>query len=171
MEFFTRSLKVDDAEALLELNHTIALIPGGFVRNEEEMNLEFVEKTIHRGVSGGIIIGAFERGSGRLMGAITSRQLALKAFEHVISNVTVGVHPDFQQKGVARRLLLDLLENVQMNREDITRVELIARESNQRQIAFYESIGFRREGVFEKRIRNPDGSYEADIPMGWTKHE
>ncbi|RYZ74863.1 MAG: N-acetyltransferase [Proteobacteria bacterium] len=171
MEFFTRFLRPDDAESLLSLNRELAAIPHGFVRNEEEMNLEFVEKTIERGVNGGIALGAFERGSGRLMGAITSRQLALKAFEHVISNVTVGVHPDFQQKGVARRLLLDLLENVQMNREDITRVELIARESNQRQIAFYESIGFRREGVFEKRIRNPDGSYEADIPMGWTKHE
>jgi ribosomal protein S18 acetylase RimI-like enzyme len=171
VEFFTRFLKLEDAEALLSLNRAIAAIPGGFVRNEEEMDLGFTKRTIARGVDGGIALGAFERGSGRLMGAITSRKLALRVFEHVISNVTIGVHPEFQQKGVGRRLFLDLLENVQMNRPDITRVELIARESNQRQIAFYESIGFRREGVFEKRIRNPDGTYEADIPMGWTKPE
>lgn len=171
MEFFTRSLKLDDADALGGLYRAIASKPGGFVRTEEEMNHDFVVKTITRSMNGGIAFGAIERGTGNLLGAITSRKLALKAFEHVISNVVIGVHPEFQQKGVGRRLFLDFLEHVQMNRPDITRVELIARESNQRQIAFYESIGFRREGVFEKRIRNLDGTYEADIPMGWTKDE
>ena len=72
MEFFTRFLRPDDAESLLSLNRELAAIPHGFVRNEEEMNLEFVEKTIERGVNGGIALGAFERGSGRLMGAITA---------------------------------------------------------------------------------------------------
>lgn len=171
MEFFTRSLKSDDAEAFLELNRAIALIPGGFVRTEDEINMDYVSKTIARGLDGGIAIGAIERGSGRLMGAITGRRLKLKAFEHVISNVTIGVHPDFQQKGIGRRLFLDLLEEVQMNREQIRRIEMIARESNHRQIAFYESIGFRREGVFEGRILNADGTLEADIPMAWTKQD
>lgn len=164
-------MKPDDAEAFLELNRAIALIPGGFVRTEDEITLEYVKKAIARGESGGIAIGAIERGTGRLMGAITGRHLKLKAFDHVISHVTIGVHPDFQQKGIGRRLFLDLLEEVQMNRDGIRRIEMIARESNHRQIAFYESIGFRREGVFEGRIRNSDGTFEADIPMAWTKHD
>ena len=171
MEFFTRSLKSDDAEAFLELNRAIASIPGGFVRTEEEMNLDWAKKTIARGLDGGIALGAIERGSGRLMGAISSRRLKLKAFEHVLSHVSIGVHPDYQHKGIGRRLFLELLEEVQMNREGIKRIEMIARESNHRQIAFYESIGFRREGIFEGRILNADGKLEADIPMAWTKHD
>ena len=43
---------------------------------------------------------------------------------------------------------------------EIQRVELIARESNQRAIQFYESLGFRIEGRLENRIKNPDAFLE-----------
>ena len=168
-EFFTRLLKLDDAEEFLNLLRAIAARPGGFVRTEEEIGPEYVEKTLKRGIEGGVAFGAIERGTGRLLGAITSRKLALKAFEHVLSSVTIGVLPEFQTRGIGRRLFIDYLEHVSIQRDDIRRVELIARDSNQRQIAFYESMGFRREGVYERRVRNPDGTYEADIPMGWLK--
>ncbi|NBC22744.1 MAG: hypothetical protein GVY21_04620 [Gammaproteobacteria bacterium] len=36
-------------------------------------------------------------------------------------------------------------------------------------IAFYEHLGFRCEGRMEGRIRNLDGSFEADIPMAWSR--
>lgn len=170
LEFFTRFLKPDDAQALLDLNRAIAAQPGGFLRSEEEMTLSYVEETIARAMNGGVAWCAIERGSGRMLGAITSKRLAIKVFEHVLSNVIIGVHPQYQKRGVGRRLFIDFLESVQMNRPDITRVELIARDSNQQQIAFYESIGFRREGLFENRIMNADGTYEADVPMGWLKH-
>jgi ribosomal protein S18 acetylase RimI-like enzyme len=54
-------------------------------------------------------------------------------------------------------------------RTDILRVELIARESNQRAIEFYRTLGFVEEGRFGNRIRNIDNSYEADIPMAWVR--
>ena len=49
----------------------------------------------------------------------------------------------------------------------ISRVELIVRESNERALAFYESLGFEREGEMRGRILNADGSLESDIPMAW----
>jgi len=168
-EFFTRTLKVDDTEAVFNLFRTIAAKPNGFVRLEEEISHAFIEKTLKRAEQGGLAMGAIERGSGRLLGVITSRKLALKAFEHILSSVTIGVHPDYQKKGVGRRLFVDFLEHVQMQREDILRIELVARDSNEKMIEFYESMGFKREGRFEKRVRNADGTFEADIPMGWLK--
>jgi ribosomal protein S18 acetylase RimI-like enzyme len=51
----------------------------------------------------------------------------------------------------------------------ITRVELIARESNKAAIRFYESLGFSVEGKMKSRIRNVDGTLEADIPMAWIR--
>ena len=170
-EFFTRPLKVDDTAAVFELLRTIASKPNGFVRLEEEMSHSFIEKTLKRAEEGGLAMGAIERGSGLLLGVITSRRLALKAFEHILSSVTIGVHPDFQKRGVGRRLFVDFLEHITMQREDIMRVELLARDSNEKMIQFYESMGFKREGRFEKRVRKTDGTFEADIPMGWIKHE
>jgi ribosomal protein S18 acetylase RimI-like enzyme len=72
---------------------------------------------------------------------------------------------------VGRRLFLDFIEHVQSSRPEISRVELMARDSNPRQIAFYEAIGCRREGTFERRIKNPNGEFESDIPMAWLKDE
>ena len=45
----------------------------------------------------------------------------------------------------------------------------LVRGSKRKAIAFYESLGFVQEGKFRGRIRNLDGSLEADIPMAWTR--
>jgi ribosomal protein S18 acetylase RimI-like enzyme len=60
-----------------------------------------------------------------------------------------------------------LLDDIQLNRPDILRVELIARESNSKAIQLYEKLGFKIEGRFENRISNDNNSFEADIPMAW----
>jgi ribosomal protein S18 acetylase RimI-like enzyme len=49
----------------------------------------------------------------------------------------------------------------------ILRVELIARESNDKAIQFYKSMGFEIEGCFRNRIDGNLGCLENDIPMGW----
>ena len=40
-------------------------------------------------------------------------------------------------------------------------------DTNERALAFYESLGFSREGELRDRVLNPDGSLESDIPMAW----
>jgi ribosomal protein S18 acetylase RimI-like enzyme len=77
------------------------------------------------------------------------------------------VDPDFQGKKIGRTILMIFLDEIVKNRPDIGKVELIARESNQRAIALYQSVGFLIEGRLEMRIKAADGYYEADIPMGW----
>ena len=54
-----------------------------------------------------------------------------------------------------------------MNRMNPNEPMLIARESNEAAIRFYESLGFSVEGKMKSRIRNIDGTLEADIPMAW----
>ena len=172
MDISTRFLTPDDSKALLDLYRVIAAKPdAGFVRMEEEINADYVDKSLSRALKGGVAIGAFDKATGQLVGAITARKLGIKVFAHVLSGLIIGVHPERQRKGIGRRLFLDFLEHLQTERADILRVELIARDSYQRQIEFYESIGFRREGHFEKRIRRADGTFEADVPMGWIKPE
>lgn len=81
----------------------------------------------------------------------------------------IAVHPEAQGRGVGRLLFTRLLGIVARDSPAIVRVELIARESNAHAIALYESVGFRREGRFEARVRSVDGGLEADTPMAWMR--
>lgn len=171
MDVTTRFLNDSDTDAVFELYRAIAAQPGGFARTADEISLESVEKTLRDAVRNGICIGATEKHSQKLVGSIIAKKPGPAVFDHVLTDLTIGVHPQFQSHGIGRRLFLDFLEHVQMARPDVLRIEIIARESNQRAIRFYEAIGFRSEGVFERRIRNSDGSFEADIPMAWIKRD
>ena len=66
-------------------------------------------------------------------------------------------------------LFTELLNEVITKCPDILRIELIARESNERALRFYESLGFKREGRLEKRIRSVKGGFEDDIFMAWLR--
>lgn len=167
----TRLLTEADSGAVFELFRAIAGKPGGFVRGEDEITLDYVARILRRTSHGGIAFGLILQSEGgeQLLGSITARQLAIKAFSHVLSSVVIGIHPEHQSQGHGRRLFLEFLEFVQVNRPEILRIEMLARESKPRQIAFYESIGFRREGIFERRLRGANGEFEADVPMAWFK--
>ncbi len=169
MEIMTRFLVASDSDPLHSLYRKIASGPGGFARDEEEITPAYIEKILNVSLANGVAIGAVDREKSVLAGFILARKPGPRAFDHVLTDLTIGVHPDYQSKGVGRRLFLDFLEHIQSNRSDILRVELIVRESNQRAISFYESIGFRSEGVLERRIRATNGEFESDIPMGWLK--
>lgn len=169
MDLETRLLRQGDAYALLNLYLEVASHPSSFARDVDEVTPEYIEDLLERAVEGGVGIAAVDTEDNRLIGFIMATRMTPKAFEHVLSDLIIGVHPDFQSKGIGRRLFLDFLDHVQIERPDILRVELLARESNQRAISFYESVGFRREGSFERRIRRPDGTFETDVPMGWLK--
>ena len=169
MDTFTRFLNDKDAPSLCDLYRTIANHPRGFARAPEEISLEYVEKMLEPVIGSGIGICAFDRAANRMVGFIVARKPGPKAFDHVLTDLTIGVDPSYQSKGIGRRLFFDFLEHVQGARPDVLRVELIVRETNNRAISFYESIGFKREGYLDKRIIAPDGTFEGDIPMGWLR--
>jgi ribosomal protein S18 acetylase RimI-like enzyme len=169
MDITSRPLQVTDAQAVLEVYRKIAAHPGGFIRAEEEVDLDYIQGMLENTVGTGLGMCAHDLTTGELVGFITARKPGPKAFEHVLAKLTIGVLPTYQSKGIGRRIFFDFLEAIDASRPDVLRVELIVRESNVKAIAFYESIGFRREGSFEKRIRRPNGEFETDIPMGWLK--
>ncbi len=171
MEISTRFLVQEDAQSYFDLYQVIAIHPSGFARTAEEISFASLEEILKSVLSMGVGIAAVDTTVDKLIGFIMARKMGPAVFDHVLSDLTVGVHPAYQSKGIGRRLFLDFLEQVQRSRPDVLRVELISRESNARAISFYESIGFRSEGVFEKRIRNRDGIFESDIPMAWIRPE
>jgi len=162
-----RRSRFDDQARVCALYRRVAAVPGGIARLSEEISrsyvAEFLRNASERGL--GLII---ESEDGRFIGEIHAYTPGPYCFSHVLSDLTIVVDPEQQGRGIGRILFERFLHIVSTQFPHIRRIELIARESNQAAIRFYESLGFRQEGRLAGRILNVDGSVECDIPMAWT---
>ncbi|HSF52613.1 MAG TPA: N-acetyltransferase [Algoriphagus sp.] len=154
---------------ILDLYRKVAQISGNLARSSEEISGEYVKNFLKKSHETGLSLIAFD--SMNIIGEIHAYKLEPKVFSHVLSELTVAVHPDFQGMGLGRALFSAFLIEVKTSRPDILRVELISRESNKKAIHFYESLGFKQEGRLENRIDLGEGIFEADIPMAWINQE
>ncbi len=162
-----RTARAADVSEVLELYRRVARMPGGLARLEDEVSHGYVEGFLNSALERGM---SFVAVSGdRVLGEIHACSPSLYCFAHVLGDLTIAVDLAAQGQGLGRALFARLMREVIDERPDIERVELIARETNVRAIRFYESLGFEREGLFRQRIRNLDGSVEADVPMAWIR--
>ncbi|MEJ0042939.1 MAG: GNAT family N-acetyltransferase [Rhizomicrobium sp.] len=65
----------------------------------------FLESTSHDGISRAIFTG-----DGTLIGEIHALRMAPRQFRHVLTDLTVAVHPDWQGKGLGSLLFAKLIE-------------------------------------------------------------
>ncbi len=159
----------NDLVSIAELYRSVAAIEGGLARTAEEISEEYVQQFLSKSLKSGVCLVARETNDGPIIGEIHSYPLGPRVFAHVLGELTIAVHPAHQGAGAGKALFTELLRLVEQERPDILRVELIARESNQKAIAFYQKLGFKIEGRFEKRIRSVGDGHEADIPMAWLR--
>jgi len=163
-----RNAAIEDLLKIKQLYQEVARQEGGIARVEKEITDEYVESFLKKSIESGLILVAEHPGNDQVLVAeMHAYKPGPAVFDHVFSDLTLVVHPAFQGKKIGRTIFTIFLEEVGLNRPDIGRVELIARESNQKAIKFYQSFGFLIEGRLEMRIKTPDKNYEADIPMGW----
>lgn len=160
-----------DTQALLQLYRAVAAIEGGLARSADEITEAYVNHFVREAQRSGLQLVARENATGALLGEIHTYALGPRVFAHVLGELTIAVHPAQQGRGIGKALFTTLLECITHGRPDILRVELIARESNQKALAFYQQLGFQLEGRFNRRIRSVGGGYEADIPMAWLREK
>jgi len=163
-----RTADIDDFSKIKTLYKEVAKHHGGIARLEHEITDDYVENFLKKSLATGLIIVAENpEDPEQLIAEIHAYKSGINVFNHVLGDLTLVVHPAFQGKKLGRTIFTIFLEEIGRNRPDIGKVELIARESNLKAIALYESLGFSIEGRLEMRIKTPEGNYEADIPMGW----
>ena len=157
----------NDVADLFLLYRAVAAVEGGLARQQDEIIGSYIHNNVvfsrERGVS------FIARANGQIVGEIHAYRPTPQVFSHVLSELTVVVHPDYQGNGIGRLLFTRFIDEVKENHPAILRIELIARESNQRAIEFYKSLGFLIEGRMVSRIKSVGSGYEADIPMAWLR--
>jgi ribosomal protein S18 acetylase RimI-like enzyme len=159
---------IEDVPKLISLYKAVAKIEGGIARLEEEITEEYVKSFVEKSLDSGlIIVGEDPENPEELITEIHAYKNGLKVFNHVLGDLTIVVHPQFHRRKIGRTIFTIFLEEIARNREDICKVELVARESNKEAIALYQSLGFKIEGRLEMRIKTTQNAYEADIPLGW----
>lgn len=157
-----KKTQIEDCEQLLRLYKAVAQNPRGIARSEEEINLDYIAGII---TSSGLGFVAIHEN--RIIGEIHATSKNIRIFNHLLSYLTIGIHPDYQGKGLGTKLFNQFLDFVQHNRPDISRVELESRASNKAGIKLYEKMGFVLEGRMKNQTRNADGSHEDGVMYAW----
>jgi putative acetyltransferase len=158
-----------DTAAIIALYRAVAATPGGIARAPDEVTASYVEAFVAASLERGVILVAEVDGLPGLAGELHAYRGEVRIFRHVLGDLTVAVHPSAQGRGIGRQLFTTLLDVVTREHPDVSRVELITAESNQRALRLYEGVGFRREGRLAGRITGPGGTRDADIPLAWFR--
>lgn len=162
--YIIRTGKADDEIQLKELYRDVAAIPGGLARTLDEVTDDFIHTLLHDALSKGNILVAEQ--DNNLIGMIVTYHVGPQALAHVLKDTTVLVDPRYQGQGIGSALIKTLLNDIEQHHPEIMRIELFTRETNPA-LHLYKRLGFVEEGRFERRIKNPDGTYVADIAMAW----
>ena len=158
----------EDVLKIQQLYQAVSREEGGIARLEHEISESYVENFVSKSLhSGFILVTEHPENPNELVAEIHAYKPGPAVFDHILSDLTIVIHPAFQGKKYGRTVLTLFLEQVALTRPDIGRIELMVRESNHKAIAFYQSLGFVIEGRFEMRIKTTQKTYEADIPMAW----
>jgi RimJ/RimL family protein N-acetyltransferase len=158
-----------DAAALLSLYRDVAATPNsGLARHSDEIDGHYVDAFLGGQDSGWLSIGAFH--DGEPVGEIHAARMRPRQFHHVLTDLTIAVHPRMQGHGVGSSLFAELFARAALLDPPVTRIELVARTGNAAAIRLYERLGFRAEGRFQGRVRLANGLIEDDIPMARMAH-
>ena len=163
--YTVRKASILDKNQIFSLYKIVSKTLGGLARNSHEITTAYIDNFCSKSQASGIQLIIEDKGN--IVAEIHCYKLEPSVFHHVLSELTIAVDPNYQGKGLGKLIFQSLLNIIEEERADILRLELIARESNQKAIQFYQKLGFVIEGRFEKRISASSNSFEADIPMAW----
>ena len=88
-----------------------------------------------------------------LDGATVAGYIGSQSVGEEADMMNVAVHPDYRRKGIARNLVIGLVDALAKN--SVTSLALEVRQSNTPAIALYEQLGFLQVGLRPNYYRNP----------------
>jgi putative acetyltransferase len=165
MELTIRHTRDQDYPVLISLYRDVARISGGIIRTDSEIDFDYINMFIENSLKNGLSLVA-EKNS-EIVGEIHAYTPDILAFRHMLTDLTIVIHPDHQNKGIGKKLFRKFLQIVREEFHHILRVELYVREENKPIVRFYESLGFINEGRQENKILNTSNQLETPLHMAW----
>lgn len=165
MELKIVPARPDMRDQLKELHLAVTAIPGGLIRQPSEITDSYIDGIVESCTRHGLMLVAEE--GNKITGEIHAHTPQLYSFQHLLSDLTIVVHPGYQGKGTGRKLFSRFLEIVEKDFSHILRVELYVRKHNLKNVQFYQSLGFQTEGAHEQKIYAGNGLYETPLSMVW----
>ncbi len=160
-----RKARIEDKEQMLALYKKVSLVPDGIIRNFDEVNESYILQFLTASISKGLIlVGIMEN---KIIGEIHAITPNIYAFQHIMTDLTIVIDQDMQGQGIGKRIFKQFLNIIQTDFTNILRVELFTREHNERNVKFYENIGFINEGRQQNKIYLSKNSFHTPIHMAW----
>ena len=128
---------------------------GSTYRNEVEKPLVFFENCL----SNSTVFGVYHRD--RIIGLATLTQESGVKFSHKASLSSVFIEPEFQQKGVASKLISAVIEYSEKHVEQIL---LTVADYNEPAINLYRKFNFKTYGIETKAMKD-SGEYIDEVLM------
>jgi len=155
----------EDVNSLLDLYLKVSTNVKGIARSKSEITKHYIIGIINNSKKGGLNLVGFENGI--LIAEIHATKYGIDIFNHILTNLTIVIHPDYQSKGYGKEIFENFLTFIEKNRPDILRVELESRSSNKKSLGLYQSLGFKQEGVMRNKTRNINGDFEDSLLFSW----
>jgi len=163
----TRSAIESDISDIYDLHQKVAQSSGGIARNVTEISLEYIYEIFSETKASGIMLVGIHPETNQIIAEMHATKYGLQLFNHILTNLTIVVHPDYQAQGFGKKIFQAFLKLIKENYPEIGRVELESRAKNLKSINLYTSLGFYQEGIMKNKTHNADGTFEDSILMAW----
>ncbi len=118
---------------------------------------------LSKGLQLGLIL-VFEE-ENKIIGYLKAFASEFRCLAHVLTNATMMVHPEWQEKDYGHQLLDAYLSEIKSHMPLILRFELLPHQGNQRAINFYERHCFVQEIFARQKIKNIAGKFEPEVTL------
>jgi ribosomal protein S18 acetylase RimI-like enzyme len=141
---------------------------GGCARMADEITNQYVEEFLTASLQRGFcIVIDHPEGLSEIVGELHAYRSGIRQYNHLLGNLSLVIHPDFQRRKLGRTLLTIFLEEIALHHCSVGKIETVVSEDNTRALTLLTSLGFQIEGRQEMSVRTTDGRYLANIVLGW----
>jgi len=127
------------------------------------VNFEIMGKEAFRSIFEDMMEGGgfqiYER-EGEIISVLVVRRFQYR-LKHLAYIGAFGIKGLYQGKGIGKRIMKELIRD--LGEEGVRRIELRVEADNQRAIAFYQKLGFDKEGTLRKYMKRARDTEYVDV--------